>query len=91
MSGHRRRTEPAPDADEAGALSASPFPGDLAEEPATVPRSRRWQGLTTYLGAGALLAAGFAIGIQAERHLGRQSTASPPGSPSIPAPARPSK
>lgn len=57
-------------------LSAPPFddapgvqPAEPAE-PAEAPRARRRLGLTAYLGAGVLLAAGFAIGAQTDRHVG---------------------
>jgi Domain of unknown function (DUF5666) len=77
VSRRRRRTEPATDSpgQEDDVLSSSPFSGDLEAELAKAPRGRRLPGLTTYLAAGVLLAVGFAIGAEADRNLGRHSSA----------------
>ncbi|MCO5968157.1 DUF5666 domain-containing protein [Actinoallomurus soli] len=61
-------------------LSASPFDGDLETELAAAPRARRRLGLTAYLGAGALLAAGFGAGAQVDRHFGDHTTTAVQGS-----------
>ncbi|MCO6004291.1 DUF5666 domain-containing protein [Actinoallomurus purpureus] len=55
-------------------LSTSPFDGDLETELAKAPKSRKLPGLTTYLGAGALVAAGFGVGAQVDRHFGDHTT-----------------
>jgi hypothetical protein len=60
-------------------LSASPFDGDLETELAKAPKTRRRLGLTAYLGAGALLAAGFGAGAQADRHWGDHTTTTAQG------------
>jgi hypothetical protein len=70
VSGRRRRMAPVLE-DETDPLSTSPFEGDLAQELAKAPRARRLPGLTTYLCAGVVLAAGFVIGAQTDRHLGQ--------------------
>lgn len=80
VSGGRRRTAPVPDGDP---LSTSPFDGDLGEETTKAPRARRLPGPTTLLCAAVVLAAGFVIGVQTDRHTGRQGSnaaaPSPPG------------
>jgi Domain of unknown function (DUF5666) len=83
VSGRRRRTELAPDSpgQENDVLSSSPFSGDLEAELAKAPRSRKSPGLTTYLAAGVLLAAGFAIGTEADRNLGQRSSVQGGGMP----------
>jgi hypothetical protein len=80
VKGSRRRTEAAPEEQDA-TLADSPFADDLAEELARAPRARRLPGLTTYLGAGVLVAIGFVVGTQADRHLGGNGSqgASTPG------------
>ncbi|GLY81963.1 hypothetical protein [Actinoallomurus iriomotensis] len=80
MSARTRRAVRAPAAAESEELSEPPFEDDLAEEPARTPLVRRRPGLTTVLGAGVLVAAGFVIGAQVDRHAARQSAA-----PSTPA------
>lgn len=65
-------------------LSRSPFGGDLEAELAKAPKRRRLPGLTAYLGAGALLAAGFGIGAQVDRHFGHQATATAQGTRATP-------
>jgi hypothetical protein len=87
VSSRRRRTA-AVLASETGSetdpLSTSPFEGDLAEELAKAPRARRLPGLTTCLGAGVVLAIGFAIGAQADRHTGQKESSSAQGTRAIP-------
>jgi hypothetical protein len=78
VSGHRRLNAPVLDS-EADPLSTSPFEGDLAEELAKAPRVRRLPGLTTCLCAGVVLALGFVIGAQTDRHMGRQVSNSAQG------------
>ncbi|GAA4620654.1 hypothetical protein GCM10023196_005500 [Actinoallomurus vinaceus] len=65
-------------------LSNSPFDGDLEAELAKAPKPRRLPGLTAYLGAGALLAAGFGIGAQVDRHFGHQATTTAQGTRAMP-------
>ncbi|GAB3960466.1 hypothetical protein GCM10029978_009810 [Actinoallomurus acanthiterrae] len=65
-------------------LAGSPFDGDLEAELGKVPKRRRLPGLTAYLGAGALLAAGFGIGAQADRHFGHQATTTAQGTRATP-------
>jgi hypothetical protein len=72
VSGRRRLNAPVLDS-EIDPLSTSPFEGDLAEELAKAPRARRLPGLTTYLGAGVVLAVGFVIGAQTDQHMGQAS------------------
>ncbi|MEV5709258.1 DUF5666 domain-containing protein [Actinoallomurus sp. NPDC052274] len=60
-------------------LSASPFDGDLESELAKAPKARRRLGLTAYLGAGALLAAGFGAGAQVDRHFGNHTSTTAQG------------
>ncbi|MDN3354787.1 DUF5666 domain-containing protein [Actinomadura sp. DC4] len=75
VSGRRRRVEPATEAvGEGDALATSPFEDDLAGEPAKAPRARRLPGVTTILCAGLVLAVGFLVGVQADRHSGNQGT-----------------
>jgi hypothetical protein len=80
VSGRRRSTPyDEPEASPASVtrddvLSTSPFDGDLGAELAKIPKSRKLPGLTTYLGAGALVAAGFGIGAQVDRHFGHHAT-----------------
>ena len=71
MTGTRRKTaEPLRQQE---LLSTSPFDGDLAEELAAAPRPRRRPpSVTVLLGAGVLIVAGFAGGVQADRHWGAQ-------------------
>ena len=57
-------------------LETSPFKDDLATEPAARPQPRVRPGLTAYLGAGVLVVAGFAGGVQAQQHWGTQPAAS---------------
>jgi hypothetical protein len=78
VSGRRRLNAPVLDS-ETDPLSTSPFEGDLAEELAKAPRVRRLPGLTTYLCAGVVLALGFVIGAQTDRHMGRQASNSAQG------------
>jgi hypothetical protein len=78
VSGRRRLNAPVLDS-ETDPLSTSPFDGDLAEELAKAPRVRRLPGLTTYLCAGVVLALGFVIGAQTDRHMGRQASNSAQG------------
>jgi hypothetical protein len=78
VSGRRRLNAPVLDG-ETDPLSTSPFEGDLAEELAKAPRVRRLPGLTTYLCAGVVLALGFVIGAQTDRHMGRQVSNSAQG------------
>ncbi|MCW2865477.1 MAG: hypothetical protein JWP48_7185 [Actinoallomurus sp.] len=73
VSGRRRLNAPVLDS-ETDPLSTSPFEGDLAEELAKAPRVRRLPGLTTYLCAGVVLALGFVIGAQTDRHMGTQAS-----------------
>jgi hypothetical protein len=83
VSGRRRRMAPVLE-DETDPLSTSPFEGDLAQELAKAPRARRLPGLTTYLCAGVVLAAGFVIGAQTDRHLGQQGATTAQGTRAIP-------
>jgi hypothetical protein len=78
VSGRRRLNAPVLDS-ETDPLSTSPFEGDLAEELAKAPRVRRLPGLTTYLCAGVVLALGFVIGAQTDRHMGQQASNSAQG------------
>jgi hypothetical protein len=87
VSGRRRRTAPVLDSEtdsENDPLSTSPFEGDLTEELAKAPRARRLPGLTTYLGAGVVLAIGFVIGVQTDRHTGQQASNTAQGAPGMP-------
>jgi Domain of unknown function (DUF5666) len=87
VSSRRRRTASVLDSEtgsETDPLATSPFEGDLAEELAKAPRARRLPGLTTCLGAGVVLAVGFAIGAQADRHTGQQESSSAQGTRAIP-------
>jgi hypothetical protein len=82
VSSRRRRTASVLDSEtgsETDPLSTSPFEGDLAEELAKAPRARRLPGLTTCLGVGVVLAVGFVIGAQADRHRGQQGSSSAQG------------
>jgi hypothetical protein len=83
VSSRRRRTASVLDS-ETDPLSTSPFEGDLAEELAKAPRARRRPGLTTCLGAGVVLAVGFVIGAQADRHTGQQGSSSAQSARAIP-------
>lgn len=82
VPGTRRKTTEEPPGDVASGelLNTSPFSGDLAEElSAAEPRPRRRiPSLTLLLGAGALLAAGFAGGVQADKHWGSKPAANNP-------------
>jgi hypothetical protein len=87
VSGRRRRTASVLDSEtgsETDPLATSPFEGDLAQELVKAPRARRLPGLTTYLGAGVVLAVGFVIGAQADRHMGKQGSSSAQGARAIP-------
>jgi hypothetical protein len=81
VSSRRRRTAPVLESDP---LSTSPFDGDLAEELAKAPRARRLPGLTTLLCAAVVLAAGFVIGVQTDRHTGQQTSTAAQAAPRIP-------
>ena len=92
VSSRRRRTASVLDSETGGEpdpLSTSPFEGDLAEELAKAPRARRLPGLTTCLGAGVVLAVGFVIGAQADRHTGQQGSSSAQGARATAAGAMP--
>jgi hypothetical protein len=78
VSGRRRLNAPVLDV-ATDPLSTSPFEGDLAEELAKAPRVRRLPGLTMYLCAGVVLALGFVIGAQTDRHMGQQASNSAQG------------
>lgn len=77
VPGTRRKTTDVPPGDVASGelLNTSPFRGDLAEELAAAePRPRRrFPSVTLVLAAGVLLAAGFAGGVQADKHWGAGS------------------
>ncbi|WP_329255570.1 hypothetical protein OG417_14480 [Actinoallomurus sp. NBC_01490] len=75
MSPRRRRAAGRAPAGKSEELSEPPFDDDLAEELARAPRVRRRPGLTTVLGAGVLVAAGFVVGAQVDRHVAHQSAA----------------
>jgi hypothetical protein len=60
-------------------LQTSPFEGDLDRELAARPPRRRLPGATVYLGAGVLVVAGFAGGVQADKHWGNNGNASRTG------------
>lgn len=81
VPGTRRKTTEEPTRDVASdeLLSTSPFTGDLGEELAAAePRPRRrLPSVTLLLGAGVLLAAGFAGGVQADKHWGAKSANDP--------------
>lgn len=83
VSRRRRRTASILDG-EAETLNTSPFEGDLAEELAKTPRARRLPGLTTCLCICVLLAAGFVIGAQTDRHFGKQGASSPQAARTMP-------
>jgi hypothetical protein len=57
-------------------LQSSPFEGDLDTELAARPPRRKLPGATVYLGAGVLVVAGFAGGVQADKHWGSSGNAS---------------
>ncbi len=82
VPGTRRKTTKEPPRDVAPdeLLNTSPFSGDLAEELAAAePRPRRrLPSVTLLLGAGVLLAAGFAGGVQADKHWGSRPAANDP-------------
>jgi hypothetical protein len=87
LSSRRRRAASVLDREtgsETDPLSTSPFEGDLAEELTKAPRARRLPGLTTCLGAGVVLAVGFVIGAQADRHTGQPGSSSAQGAPGMP-------
>jgi hypothetical protein len=81
VSSRRRRTAPVLEGDP---LATSPFDGDLAEELAKAPRARRLPGLTTLLCAAVVLAAGFVIGVQTDRHTGQQASNAAQAAPRMP-------
>jgi hypothetical protein len=83
VSGRRRRTAPVLEG-ETDPLSTSPFEGDLSEELAKAPRARRLPGLTTLLCAGVVLAIGFLIGVQTDRHTGQQGANAAQAAPQMP-------
>jgi hypothetical protein len=83
VSGRRRRNAPVLES-ETDPLSTSPFEGDLSEELAKAPRARRLPGLTTLLCAGVVLAAGFVIGVQTDRHSGQQGSNAAQAAPRMP-------
>jgi hypothetical protein len=56
-------------------LQTSPFEGDLDRELAARPPRRALPGATAYLAAGVLLVAGFAGGVQADKHWGSDGNA----------------
>lgn len=81
VPGTRRKTTEEPPSDVAPGelLNTSPFRGDLAEELAAAePRPRRGlPSVTLLLAAGVLLAAGFAGGVQADKHWGAKPSSDP--------------
>ncbi|MCW2883917.1 MAG: hypothetical protein QOE54_4550 [Streptosporangiaceae bacterium] len=60
-------------------LQTSPFEGDLDRELAARPPRRTLPGATAYLGAGVLLVAGFAGGVQADKQWGSKGNGGPGG------------
>jgi hypothetical protein len=60
-------------------LQTSPFEGDLDRELAARPARRKLPSATVYLGAGVLLVAGFAGGVQADKHWGSNGSSSGTG------------
>jgi hypothetical protein len=76
MPGTRRKGSDAPldEVPPEELLRTSPFDGDLAEELAAAePRKdRRIPSPTVFLAAGVLIVAGFAGGVQADKHWGRK-------------------
>ncbi len=79
MTGTRRKTSDAPEdtveVPDEDLLSSSPFDGDLSRELAAAPAKRRGRpSVTVFLAAGVLLVAGFAGGIQADKHWGSKKS-----------------